>query len=83
MELFHGPGQATASIACLAKAVRRCSESSCACRYAGVGHLGPFEAPVQVAERALLCFKLAESQQHWDSLPKGQQVAYHLQGSRM
>ena len=60
-----------------------CRGYPCACRYAGVGHLGPFEAPAQVAERALLCFKLAKSQQHWHSLPKGQQLAFQLPKSRL
>ena len=82
-ELSHAPGLATAAIACLTNSVRHRSELSSACRYAGVGHLGPFEAPAQVAERALVCFKLAESHQHWHSLPKEQRMAFRLQGSRL
>ena len=48
-----------------------------------MGHLGPFEAPAQVAERALLCFKLAKSKQHWHSLPKGQRMLFQLQKSKL
>ena len=83
MELPHGPGLATTAIACITMAARHHSEHSCACRYAGVGHLGPFEAPAQVAERALLCFKLAKSKQHWHSLPEGQRMPFQLHKSKL
>jgi len=44
------------------------------CRYAGIGHLGPFEAPEQIAGRVILSFMYADSSETWDSLPEGRQV---------
>ena len=45
------------------------------CRYARVGHLGPFEAPEQIAERVRLCFKCAGNADMWAQLPRGQQLS--------
>ena len=46
-------------------------ERGCVRRYERVGHLGPFEAPAQIAQKALQAFAHAESQKDWDRLPKG------------